>query len=72
MYSKTYSFSYGLTQQSILAYHYHNDVQYMMDVRDVVEDSPDQIHLFEDNPLSDDFFLEVIETGESKRYSHAL
>lgn len=66
LYRKAYSFRSGMTQEAVLAYDY-DDVERMMDVRDVVESSPDKLHLFHENLLEEDFFLDQIDTGERKR-----
>ena len=66
LYRDVYVFSCGMTQQTVLSNHYDDDIERMMEVRDYIEESPDDLHLFEDNPLESDSFLYEIDTGESK------
>ena len=68
LYREAYSFRSGMSQEQVLAYDY-DDIERMMNVRDVVETSPDKPHLFHENLLEEDCFLGEIITGERKRIS---
>ena len=57
-----------MTQERLLS-SYSNDednIEKMLEYNDIVEESPDEIHLFEDNPLHSAYYLYQINTGEGK------